>query len=812
MRAELPGASPPLPAAASPPPPLPFLREEDEGRDGSGGKVDDARTASKSDDGNGGERSDVDNADLAMTDATVPVADLLVSADDNGAVATPRGKKRRNIEMEEEEGVQEEEAAVEEEVVTVAEETNDEKVQGMEEGEEEKTALTSPTPVTATRQRRQPQEEEVEPREQGNEEVPTPVTMNHPFSATGPADMEVDTTSCDGEKDTTPEGGMSARIAEPEPAFPLDPPSQLPRDLKRVAAPVSPLQPSLGKPYFFPPPTVTAATSPIESIRALTKPRQKGTSVAEVGGNAIAEGGSTSVSDIILTGANAIGDAAVVLSKPMPPQAEAQPPLQSSFQSIENSMMAKTTGQTTSTRTKPCPLLKPGALTPPSLLTVKKGPRENDMSRCNARLGEGTAAASRKILGGPRSIVGQMSTKPISKQQLKSQGGARQLKRLAKEAVTKPAMQLNAPVSIAQTIPATVGTTLLGAGKKTNNEGRDKSAMPPPPSVTPVSLAGRASPVIPEPGRASATNVANGATKMPLPALDSSVPTLKPQHPPPERHEVNRANGHQQKLQSHHELTLPLAHCEPFSGGNVMSDKVTKIQDDLEDAELELSSPYDDSWMKESDAMLVHMQRLQEQTEDMAHAAAEALVDAQVCANELHFLYTPKVMLEINTMRDEAERILDEYEEMFGVADDPTSATDTSPTPLLEAWESVRASESLSLSNEQDVEDIELLLRTLAADESWTTEATSTLEDHLAAFQEKQRCIRGAMGCMDAALHALRCGASVAGKSLCTGEGVEGEDRFGAAPIVHCPGSELSDDEPAAVNKEGDDEDKVQRQ
>ena len=48
---------------------------------------------------------------------------------------------------------------------------------------------------------------------------------------------------------------------------------------------------------------------------------------------------------------------------------------------------------------------------------------------------------------------------------------------------------------------------------------------------------------------------------------------------------------------------------------------------------------------------------------------------SRVCANELQFLYTPRVIAQIDEMRAQVDKILDEYEDMFGTADVDSTVT-----------------------------------------------------------------------------------------------------------------------------------------
>ena len=53
------------------------------------------------------------------------------------------------------------------------------------------------------------------------------------------------------------------------------------------------------------------------------------------------------------------------------------------------------------------------------------------------------------------------------------------------------------------------------------------------------------------------------------------------------------------------------------------------------------TSPYDSSWMADSDTMLVHAALLADQAEELSHRASQVVLESQICANELQFMHTP---------------------------------------------------------------------------------------------------------------------------------------------------------------------------
>jgi hypothetical protein len=101
---------------------------------------------------------------------------------------------------------------------------------------------------------------------------------------------------------------------------------------------------------------------------------------------------------------------------------------------------------------------------------------------------------------------------------------------------------------------------------------------------------------------------------------------------------------------------------------------------------------------------------------------ARTFVYFQVCANELQFLHTPSVLMQIEDTRAQVERILDEYEDMYGTAEEPKPAPPgghgggrTSPRELHEDWDRLRAAGSLELLSEQEVRDIDRHLKALGS-------------------------------------------------------------------------------------------------
>ena len=71
----------------------------------------------------------------------------------------------------------------------------------------------------------------------------------------------------------------------------------------------------------------------------------------------------------------------------------------------------------------------------------------------------------------------------------------------------------------------------------------------------------------------------------------------------------------------------------------------------------------------------------------------------RVCANELQFLYTPRVIAQIDEMRAQVDKILDEYEDMFGTADvDPTATKHQHQKQTLPAAAAAAAAAALSLA------------------------------------------------------------------------------------------------------------------
>ena len=192
--------------------------------------------------------------------------------------------------------------------------------------------------------------------------------------------------------------------------------------------------------------------------------------------------------------------------------------------------------------------------------------------------------------------------------------------------------------------------------------------------------------------------------------------------------------------------------------------------DDIE-PDVEPSPGYDYSWMKKGDDALVRAQELREQAEEMSYAAAEACIDAQVCANELQFLYTPRVIQKIDEMRAQVNDILDEYEDMFGTAADPSiiAAAAADPGDERESAGAAAAAAAADIDINIDISPWRRLAEAqgeggidgdgssqdpgvgVGIDE----ELEMLLEEHVVRFEEKRRNTREMVACMTEGINEL---------------------------------------------------------